>query len=67
MSSGWPGRPSGVLATAYASNSPPAIPAECVPSVMTKPGLTPLTRIFRGANSFARDLVIESTAPFVPT
>jgi hypothetical protein len=43
------------------------MPAVRVPSVTTKPGLTPLTRIFLGASSFAKDLVIELRAPFVPT
>jgi len=47
------------------SKSLPMIPAECVPSVSTPPGLRALTRIFRGPSSFESDLVIVSTAAFV--
>ena len=41
------------------------MPAECVPSVSTIPGLMALTRIWRGPSSLASDFGIVSTAAFV--
>src|SRR4051794_35460813 len=65
MSSGCPTRPSGVAATAPLSKSLSTIPAEWVPSVMTRPGLIALTRMLRCASSLASVFVIVSTAPLV--
>src|ERR1700740_1093095 len=52
MSSGWPTRPSGVLAIICFLASAPITPAACAPSVSVPPGLRALTRIFLGPNSF---------------
>jgi hypothetical protein len=65
MSSGWPMRPSGVSASVSLRKSPPMMPAVCVPSVSTTPGLIALTRILRGPSSLASYFVIVVTAPLV--
>jgi hypothetical protein len=65
MSSGWPTRPSGVLAIICFLNSVPMTPAACVPSVSVPPGLRALTRIFLGPNSFESTRVKPLTALFV--
>ncbi len=58
-----PGDPSGVWAMIPASKSVASIPAEWVPSVSVRLGLTVFTRILRGPSSLASTPVIASTAP----
>src|ERR1700749_3111657 len=67
MSSGWPKRPSGVLAIICFLNSGPMTPAACAPSVSVPPGLRALTRIFLGPNSFESTRVKPLTALFDAT
>src|SRR6201987_1533083 len=67
MSSGWPKRPSGVLAITCFLNSAPMTPAACAPSVSVPPGLRALTRIFLGPNSFESTRVKPLTALFNAT
>src|SRR5579863_5498286 len=67
MSSGWPTRPSGVLATIWFLDSAPMTPAACAPSVSVPPGLRALTRIFLGPNSFESTRVKPLTALFDAT
>ncbi len=64
-SSGWPRRPSGVVARMFFSKSLPMIPWAWVPSVTINPGLMELTRILRGPNSLARIRVMVSTDDLV--
>src|SRR5436309_5630745 len=66
MSWGCPMRPSGVCASTCLRISLSAMPAACVPSVPTMPGLMAFTRMPRGPSSLASERVIASTAPFVP-
>ena len=67
MSSGWPTRPSGVLAIICFLDSVPMTPAACAPSVSVPPGLRALTRISLGPNSFERARVKPLTALFDAT
>src|SRR6202007_2345256 len=62
MSSGWPTRPSGVLAIICFLDSVPMTPAASAPSVSVPPGLRALTRIFLGPNSFDSTRVKPFTA-----
>src|SRR6266404_563632 len=65
MSCGCPIRPSGVDASACLRKSLEVIPALCVPSVSTMPGLIEFTRMLRGPSSLANERVTASTAAFV--
>src|SRR6202043_1692606 len=65
ISSTLPIRPSGVTDSIHLRMSPSARPAETTPSVAIMPGLTVLTRILRGANSFESTEEMASTEAFV--
>src|ERR1700751_245825 len=67
MSSGWPTRPSDVLAMICFLSSGPMTPAARAPSVSVTPGLRALTRIFLGPSSFESTRVKPLTALFDAT
>ena len=65
ISCGWPIRRSGLCASTCLRKSLSVIPAVCVPSVSTMPGLMAFTRILRGPSSLANVCVTAFTAAFV--
>src|ERR1700719_2953162 len=67
MCSGWPKRPSGVLAITCFLNSGLMTRAACVTYASLPRGLRALTRIFLGPNSFESTRVKPSTALFDAT